>query len=750
MTRSRQSDEQSVALRFGGGLNTRAYEMDVNDLEATEGQNFDLDPQNATLRPRRPFDFIGQLPNNEPVQGMGSLLKSDGTTQMFVQSGNRVYEWAPFNVEKDCRFDFEESESLTNELDSRAGVDIQSYETQDANASPQRIATTSINERAAFIFHNNIRTVEDIKFDRACVEIELVNLEDITDGGTFVDISDLAICFALYKSDSTYEGISGIKAEDFTGTGDIFLEDGDIVGLVVSVNGQVDVFVNGSFVRSGNATSNLNNRLYLVFSTQSQLIDPPGETTFDVNVVSQANEMTYFDSYNATDFCGRNEFSYTTEFIFIGSCDSNARLRGWLNQNWQLRDSVIVTDLAGREDVFEWNGDSDGFTRIGFQTSEGNDFGAFQAKYCAISNERALFANITDSTGEYPHLIVGSERGDLLTISTEDRPSSAIGEADPFFLVNPDLRPINGIVESSNMIAFSGREGSMFRMTGSSAEDFAIEELFSGSAASGDEPIVNTGNDIVYGRSGSISALSRAIELGDTEDVDLSVAIRNEIQLFSGWNLVYNSRTHKIYCFPEGGNEVWVAQKQMIGSELSPWTRFTTQHDLGFSPTVAMNLYDPRDGLEYIFMGDEDGNLYRLEGYLNQQDAGSEDIVVRRRSKMFSPPVDMRIVNGLEGWVTFKKKVEDVSVNLKLLFSGESIRDVTKTLTLTGLSGGNYYGGSTYYGGDGYYGIQFFDRSQRRRFQAAGGSTEFQVEIEVEGSNDFEIAEVGLRFLTQA
>lgn len=725
MTRSRQSDEQSVALRFGGGLNTRAYEMDVNDLEATEGQNFDLDPQNATLRPRRPFDFIGQLPNNEPVQGMGSLLKSDGTTQMFVQAGNRVYEWSPFNVEKDCRFYFGDSETVA------IGFGITPYETQDADASPQKIATTSTDERLAYIYSNETTTFEDIDSGgRVCVEVEVID----GDGVSEESIYPYAISFGAVGILGGFSG-SGVDGTDFT--------TGDIIGLVALINGDVEVFLNGSLLRTDAiSSSDLDHGIALIINTQG--------APLDVNIVAQANEMTHFDSYDAMDFCKRSVESYTLGFSQIGICDPNARLRGWLNQNWQLRDSVIVTDLAGREDVFEWNGDSDGFTRIGFQTSEGNDFGAFQAKYCAISNERALFANITDSTGEYPHLIVGSERGDLLTISTEDRPSSAIGEADPFFLVNPDLRPINGIVESSNMIAFSGREGSMFRMTGSSAEDFAIEELFSGSAASGDEPIVNTGNDIVYGRSGSISALSRAIELGDTEDVDLSVAIRNEIQMFSGWNLVYNSRTHKIYCFPEGGNEVWVAQKQMIGSELSPWTRFTTQHDLGFSPTVAMNLYDPRDGLEYIFMGDEDGNLYRLEGYLNQQDAGSEDIVVRRRSKMFSPPVDMRIVNGLEGWVTFKKKVEDVSVNLKLLFSGESIRDVTKTLTLTGLSGGNYYGGSTYYGGDGYYGIQFFDRSQRRRFQAAGGSTEFQVEIEVTGSNDFEIAEVGLRFLAQA
>lgn len=717
MTREKVSEEQSVTVRFGGGINSSAYEQDINALEASSGKNFEIDPKNATFRPRPAFDFIGQAPNNEEIRGMGTLLKRDGTAQFFFQAGNRVYEWAPGKTDQsDCFVDFKYSTTLANILS------ITEYETVEEDERPQRIATSSTSERyAAALRGTDKRTPGDIvNCNRICIEVQVDDGDSLTAG--FIGIKVIGA--------PTNDGVQ-IDYNEFT--------TGDVLGFVVSNSGETEAYLNGSLLRSGD-TLNDDDDFYLTFNTTG--------APLDVQILAKAGDMHHFYSYNAFDFCVNGIETYTLGFTEIASVDGQARLRGRLEHNWQLDDKVIITDMALREPVIEWDGTSDGFNQVAFKRSSGSDFDLLKAKYCVVSNERAFYANIRDSEGVFPHLLVGSERGDYTVVSTDDRPSSAIGGSDPFFIVHPEIRSINGIVQALNTFAISGNEGSFYNLTGSSSKDYALDELFPRSGATGDEGVVYIGNDIVYGRAGAISSLSRMAELGDVEDADLSIPIKPEIKGYREWNVVYNSREHRVYCFPDTGKEVWVLQKQMVGTEISPWTRFTTQNSFSFQPTTVLNCLDPSDGLEYVFMGDSNGNLYRMEGSSNAQDADADDIIVTRRSKVFSPPVDMRIVNGIEGWVTFRKKIEDVSVNLNLLFSGEAISDVNKTLTLAGLSGVNFYGSGAYYGGSDYYGIIYFNRTARRRFEASGGSTEFQVEVEVEGAKEFEIVEVGLRFLT--
>ena len=80
-------------LTFGGGLQTRQSETDIQDIECADGENFDLDLDNNDFRRRLPFDLAGTATNTQPVQGFAQLIKSTGQMSTLVQAGPTVYEW---------------------------------------------------------------------------------------------------------------------------------------------------------------------------------------------------------------------------------------------------------------------------------------------------------------------------------------------------------------------------------------------------------------------------------------------------------------------------------------------------------------------------------------------------------------------------------------------------------------------------------------------------------------------------------
>ena len=374
--------------------------------------------------------------------------------------------------------------------------------------------------------------------------------------------------------------------------------------------------------------------------------------------------------------------------------------------------------------------------------------GEFRAKYCVIKDERAIFANVYDNGTNYPHMIVGSRTSYYNQITVSNRPSSALSLADPFFLLAPDLRTINGMSEAYGLVALSTLQGSMFKLTGSNAQDFELQSFYRDSGASGTESVTYVGNDIIYGRQGRIESLSGVDRFGDVETDDLSNDIFDTIQGYENWTIVYNSRTQKIYCYPEGQNLVWTLNKSIIGMKgeernLSPWVKYTTNHQSNFNITAMMNAYCPCDGLEYVHFGDENGNMYRMEGSEGGGDGGSNELKVRRLSKMFTMPVDAEAFR-IRGWITSIKK-QDIAVQLKFLFQGYHVYDEDITIIIQADELQPYYNGLTYYGGTQYYG-SISERFSREKFGISGKSNQFQVEATVETKRFFKISEIGLRF----
>ena len=433
---------------------------------------------------------------------------------------------------------------------------------------------------------------------------------------------------------------------------------------------------------------------------------------------------------------GSNVYEWNgSGFTLRGTCDVNARLRGRLEHNFQLDDKVLITDINLQQPVMEWNGTT-------LQNITHNLTGDFKARYCFVSNERVFFGNVESNSVKTPHMLVGSKISDFNTLSTT---VVAVAADDPFFLLTPDLHPINGLEEAFNRVIISSEQGSIFRLTGDTALDFVIKELYPRSGAAGQESVRYIGNDIIYGRPGRVESVLATEKFGDVQSDDITRPINDQVKEFKSWtHIVYNSRLQRVYFFPDGTTSLWVYHKDLAGTQFSPWSQWTTRHSIAFTPTAVMNVLDPVDKLEYVFMGDEDGNLYRLEG-AGTGDGGATSIETERLSQLFCAPLDAEVYD-IEGWVQYRKKPKAVVIKLNFEFAGMSVFNSPVFLTIPAATGGFFYGGDAWYLGNFWYGAQFVGRLFRQKYTVPGQSNCFQVRVTSEGTDDFEITEIGIRF----
>lgn len=449
-----------------------------------------------------------------------------------------------------------------------------------------------------------------------------------------------------------------------------------------------------------------------------------------------------------------------TTFTSRGTVNSTAKLRGhWRSHTSNLNDVLLLTDLSLVEVVKSWNGTA--LSNVAFVYKNGTGFGTFYAKYLAFADERAIYANVKDPGATSRHMIVGSERSDHATISVTDRPISSLSEADPFFLLMPDLKPINGMENAFGTTILSTEKGRLFRLTGASAKDFAFKEFFAGSAAAGDEAVAYIGNDVIYGRQGRIESVNDTDTFGNSEVDDLTANIADVVGGYTGWRIVFNSRNSRAYLFPTGQSEVWVLNTAMrsphstravLGNEfntsgqpktISPWMRWRTNHTMALQPTFAMSMLDPADGLEYVFMGDANGNIYRMEGSGAAGDGGNSTIDLEWLTRIFSAELDT-VAFDVTGYIKYHKNVA-ATVTLVFEYGGMEIFDRSITINIPAVSNVNYWGGNFYWNGDFYWG-SISGRLARQIFKPPGQANEMQVRIKQSGVVDLAISEIGLRF----
>ena len=250
---------------------------------------------------------------------------------------------------------------------------------------------------------------------------------------------------------------------------------------------------------------------------------------------------------------------------------------------------------------------------------------------------------------------------------------------------------------------------------------------------------------MVYGRSGRIESLIATDKFGDVQADDITVPIGNEVIGVDEWTIVYNSRFQRIYCFNEDG-ALYVYDKNVALSQdrVSPWSKWLTQHSSNFQPTAIMRCLDPNDGLEYVFFGDSAGNLYRMEGSGTLGDAGSANIKTEFLSKLFTADLDADIFN-VTGYLRYRAgSAQTVTLNFE--WAGEAVFNESISITLPAVGYTTVYGGSAYYGGAFYYGAKFEGRLAKQKFAVAGRADQMQCRVTVEGTDAFEINEIGFKF----
>ncbi len=430
-------------------------------------------------------------------------------------------------------------------------------------------------------------------------------------------------------------------------------------------------------------------------------------------------------------------------FTSVGTVNAGTKLRGsTLEHHWTLDDKLLLTDLGLKTVVQEWDGST-------LRDMPNNLSDPFFAKYCAIDGDRAFFGNVISGRAT-PHVMVGSSLEDNTTLSINDRPSSALSAADPFFLTTPDLKAINGFVHAFDVFTLSSKNGKVYRLLGSDARDYNIDALYPRSATTGDETMLFTGSDILYARQGKIESLKGTLNFGDVENDDVSRKIANDILLKSQWKTSFDSRTQRVFFWED--KTVYVFHKPLADdAPLSAWSIWTTNHSSNFEATTSWTMFDPRDGIERLFFGDVNGNVYVFD---NTSDAGT-DIVTEWTTPIISAPANAQ-ASQIEGWIKYRQIDADVTVNLTMMYGGIVVGDDARDVVLKRRepdATAAYYGGSTnqtYYNDGSGYGQGRLGRSRRVEFSAQGRGEDFQIKLSIASSEAWSIQEVGLRYDTSS
>ena len=435
----------------------------------------------------------------------------------------------------------------------------------------------------------------------------------------------------------------------------------------------------------------------------------------------------------------------SSTFTEVGTVSTAARLRGPREHIWTLTDTVIITDLAKVEPLKEWDGTT-------FQSVPHSLSGDVYAKYALVDNERLFLANVRTGSTDTPHVLLASAMEDYTLLDNATRPLEAAALGSAWYLPINDFKPINALFEGIGSIGLSTSGGRLYRLLGSNKFDYELAIFYPGSAASGDEAIVNIGNDVLIGRAGHIDSLSGTQNFGDVETDDVERWIQPLVKDTTSWTMVYDPRLQKVFCVPDGGNLIWVLHKSVLAKQDggSPWAKWTTAHSSSFQPTTIMSLKRPSDALDVVYFGDSAGNIYQLDGD-GGQDGGSSDITAYRESGLLSPPTkDPTSAPGvfeIAGYVDYRR-LSTSTLSLTFQHAGTSILNQPITLNLPASDTFSVYGGAAYFGGSFYYGDQFANRIARQTFGPAGESSGFQLRAEIAGANEFEIDEIGIRYRT--
>lgn len=433
----------------------------------------------------------------------------------------------------------------------------------------------------------------------------------------------------------------------------------------------------------------------------------------------------------------------TSTFTSKGTVSSSSRLRG---VTWELDGYSVIVDTAKQTVVKKWDGTS--FTTL--TTGLGTNL---YAKYGIVHLGRVWLFNVKTSS-DTPHLLVASAYENPESYDTSKRAVSgtfATGN-EAFYMLTPDLKPINGVALFYDTLVISTEKGRLWKLSGTGPSTFKWDSFYAGSSAIGTETMSSIGDDVVYMRKdGVIESLRSTADYGDVKTDDLSRFIRDTTSGLTSCITVYDQSRQKVYFFA-GSNNLLVLFKAMLGvkgetGQLSPWSVYKTDHTSSFSTNAATYMRQPGGSNYYVYWGDSTGGIYQLEG-TSAGDAGSTNIETYRKSPYFGKFQDDHgnvldpNKDQIRGRVYYRRTAD---CSLLLDFEWADDYAINRcTVPLDGPAQGDtaaYWGGSSYFGGSYYFntGFQLSQRVSTKGFSPVGRGPGLFVSCTVQTTEQFDI-----------
>lgn len=423
-------------------------------------------------------------------------------------------------------------------------------------------------------------------------------------------------------------------------------------------------------------------------------------------------------------------------FTSKGTVNTASKLRG---VTWTLGGYSVITDISKLTVVKKW----DGSALTTLTTGLGADL---YAKYGLVHLGRMWLFNVK-AGNDTPHLLVASafETPTSYNTTLRAKDSSFSTGNEAFYMVTPDLRPINGVAPFYGTLIISTEGGSLWKLSGTSSVNFQWDPFYPGSFATGTETMILTGDDVFYmKKGGGVESVRSTDTYGDIKGDDLSRWIRPTVENLTDCISVYDQQRQKVYFFA-GSNKLLVFFKDMLSVGFSPWSVYKTGHTSSFSTNTAVYMRSPGTDDYFVFFGDSTGNIYCLEG-TGDGDNGNTAIEAFRRSKYydnignFNPQLQQ-----LRGRV-FYRRIADADLIMDFEW-GEDYAINTCTVPLEGPpvgDPGGYWGGPGYFGGLFYWNSGFFyaDRVSSKGFSPIGRGAGFNLELSVTSSQLFDIMKI--------
>ena len=419
-----------------------------------------------------------------------------------------------------------------------------------------------------------------------------------------------------------------------------------------------------------------------------------------------------------------------------GSPNAASKLRGKKEAYWPLDDYVLITDLEKLTPLSQWDGTT-------FSTQTTGLGSALYAKYCIVFNGRAFLFNITEGSNQYPHMILASKFEDPTVFDIASRSGSSgftTGE-EAFFMLTKDLKEINGVALYYDTIIISTKEGRLFRLQGFDSTNFSFVEFYPGSSTIGEESIINTGNDIMFMRQGSvIESLLSTDQFGDVKADNASRQIARSIKGHTGTLPVYDQNNDRVIFFMT--DKAFTYDKTTATTGLSPWSHYTSNINFNTNAAEYINL----DGTWTVVFGTPDGDIYNFNG-TGTGDAGTLDINTYRDTKMI---LEINNINALIKGRLLYKKTE--AVDMLIDFSWTDNNSATRCTVP--LKAAEQSAGTTFWGGEWYWndgnrawneeGV-FVESLSTAGFTPAGKGLAFVVSIGANSTSRFNVNKVFMR-----